>query len=90
MTVVFMTYPIGNRLDDLVCYAPMPSYLKWNVAVSDLKTLPPEGPLEGEWDDQPGKGFSEGVFSPLVRDDSLEITESRAEALNDTLRPLDR
>lgn len=27
---------------------------------SDMTTLPPETPLAGEWDDEPGKPFSEG------------------------------
>ncbi|CAM9269015.1 unnamed protein product [Scytosiphon promiscuus] len=31
-----------------------------DYGVSDAATLPPEAPLDGEWDDEPGKPFSEG------------------------------
>eukprot|EP00903_Cladosiphon_okamuranus_P014428 g13389.t1 len=66
---------------------------------SDMTTLPPETPLTGEWDDEPGKQFSEGNNDMAIdhgphavgtgiggRDEDV----ARAEALNDALRPLDR
>lgn len=56
-----------------------------------MKSLEPESPLEGEWDREPGKLFSEGnVHHQTEGGESPEVAAARAEALNDTLRPLDR
>lgn len=60
------------------------------MAVSDMDTLQPESPLEGEWDYEPGKGVSEGIVEGRTRDGSSEVAAARAEALNNALRPLDR
>lgn len=66
---------------------------------SDMATLPPETPLAGEWDDEPGKPFSEGNDDTPVDlgPETAGVGErgrgedaARAEALNDALRPLDR
>lgn len=66
---------------------------------SDMATLPPETPLAGEWDDEPGKPFSEGNDdTPVDLGPGAAGTGvgrrsggvARAEALNDALRPLDR
>lgn len=56
-----------------------------------MKSLRPESPLEGEWDSEPGKPFSEGNERHQAEaDESSEVAAGRAEALNDALRPLDR
>lgn len=66
---------------------------------SDMTTLPPETPLAGEWDDEPGKPFSEGNNDTSIDQgphalgtgiDGRGEDAARAEALNDALRPLDR
>lgn len=78
-----------------------------DYGVSDATILPPEGPLDGEWDDEPGKAFSEGNNNHFggggVTDQgdrgaggnegtpgAVAAAAARAEAINDTLRPLDR
>lgn len=56
-----------------------------------MKSLQPESPLEGEWDREPGRPFSEGNDRHQAEgDESPEVAAARTEALNDALRPLDR
>lgn len=56
-----------------------------------MRSLQPESPLEGEWDREPGKPFSEGNDHHQTEvNEPLEVAAGRAEALNDALRPLDR
>lgn len=62
----------------------------------DLTTLPPEAPLAGEWDDEPGKPFSEGNGDASIdqaggidtggRDDDADDTEARAAAAAEAAR----
>lgn len=60
------------------------------LPVLDVITLTPEGPLDGEWDEN-GIPYSEsGTRRETREQDSGEVVEARAEALNDALRPLDR
>lgn len=74
-----------------------------DYGASDMTTLPPETPLDGEWDcDQEiGSTFSEGnnqrhseagASDGAGTGDSPEgdVAAARAEALNDVLRPMDR
>lgn len=55
-----------------------------------MSSLQPESPLDGEWDQVAGKPFSEGILTQGLDDDASGVTQARVEALNDTLRPLDR
>lgn len=58
-----------------------------------MSTLTPETPLDGVWDHEPGRDFSEGNSTPEVGHDggdSPGVVAARADALNDTLRPIDR
>lgn len=55
-----------------------------------MSSLQPESPLDGEWDQEAGKAFSEGILTQGVEDDASGVAQARVEALNDTLRPLDR
>lgn len=74
-----------------------------DYGASDMTTLPPETPLDGEWDcdQQLGNTFSEGNNQRRYEaggsdgagaGDSTEgdVAAARAEAFNDVLRPMDR
>lgn len=63
-------------------------------SVSDLTMLTPEGPLDGEWDEN-GDLFCGGGEGNEGRDKEADANdpnaaEARAETLNDALRSLDR
>lgn len=69
----------------------VPSVSHSIFAVCDMTTLPPGGPLDEEWDED-GRHFSAaGMGDEGDENDVVPgAAQSRAEALNDTLRPLDR